>query len=176
MWSATRSPRLAIAGAVVCGALCPSASSERLPIRSYSVVDGLPSNTIHTIIRDSRGYLWFATREGLARFDGYDFTTYGRANGLPQDSVLDFIETRTGTYWAATADGVAKFEPDAPAASKFSAFRPENVCAYLSAILLSGLLLNAVLGWWWADPVAGLGNGSDHRKRGGQQAEGLGVL
>jgi len=28
--------------------------------------------------------------------------------------------------------------------------------AYLSAILLGGLLLNAVLGWWWADPVAGL--------------------
>ncbi len=29
-------------------------------------------------------------------------------------------------------------------------------CAYLSAILLGGLVLNAVLGWWWADPVAGL--------------------
>ncbi len=31
-----------------------------------------------------------------------------------------------------------------------------DFCAYLSAILLGGLLLNAVLGWWWADPVAGL--------------------
>jgi divalent metal cation (Fe/Co/Zn/Cd) transporter len=29
-------------------------------------------------------------------------------------------------------------------------------CTFLSAILLGGLLLNAVLGWWWADPVAGL--------------------
>jgi len=29
-------------------------------------------------------------------------------------------------------------------------------CTYLSAILLAGLLLNAFLGWWWADPVAGL--------------------
>ena len=29
-------------------------------------------------------------------------------------------------------------------------------CTYLSAILLGGLLLNALLGWWWADPVAGL--------------------
>ncbi len=32
-----------------------------------------------------------------------------------------------------------------------------NLCAVLSAVLLVGLLLNAVLGWWWADPVAGLG-------------------
>jgi len=31
-----------------------------------------------------------------------------------------------------------------------------SLCAYLSAILLGGLLLNAALGWWWADPVAAL--------------------
>lgn len=30
------------------------------------------------------------------------------------------------------------------------------LCSYLSAILLGGLALNATLGWWWADPVAGL--------------------
>jgi divalent metal cation (Fe/Co/Zn/Cd) transporter len=33
--------------------------------------------------------------------------------------------------------------------------RQTDFCAYLSAILLGGLLLNALLGWWWADPVAG---------------------
>jgi divalent metal cation (Fe/Co/Zn/Cd) transporter len=31
-----------------------------------------------------------------------------------------------------------------------------SLCAYLSVILLAGLALNAVAGWWWADPVAGL--------------------
>ncbi len=31
-----------------------------------------------------------------------------------------------------------------------------ELCTYLSAILLAGLLLNALLGWWWADPVAAL--------------------
>ena len=34
--------------------------------------------------------------------------------------------------------------------------RQTDICAYLSAILLVGLGLNAALGWWWADPVAGL--------------------
>ncbi len=34
--------------------------------------------------------------------------------------------------------------------------RQTDLCAYLSAILLAGLVLNATLGWWWADPVAGL--------------------
>jgi divalent metal cation (Fe/Co/Zn/Cd) transporter len=31
-----------------------------------------------------------------------------------------------------------------------------SICAYLSAILLAGLLLNETIGWWWADPVAAL--------------------
>ena len=34
--------------------------------------------------------------------------------------------------------------------------RQTMICAYLSAILLVGLALNATLGWWWADPVAGI--------------------
>jgi len=34
--------------------------------------------------------------------------------------------------------------------------RQTDICAYLSAILLLGLGLNALLGWWWADPAAGL--------------------
>lgn len=34
--------------------------------------------------------------------------------------------------------------------------RQTDLCAYLSAILLGGLLLNATLGWWWADPTAAL--------------------
>jgi divalent metal cation (Fe/Co/Zn/Cd) transporter len=34
--------------------------------------------------------------------------------------------------------------------------RQTDICAYLSAILLLGLLLNAAFAWWWADPVAGL--------------------
>ncbi len=34
--------------------------------------------------------------------------------------------------------------------------RQTDICAYLSAILLGGLALNALLGWWWADPLAGL--------------------
>ena len=34
--------------------------------------------------------------------------------------------------------------------------RQTSLCAYLSAILLGGLVLNATVGWWWADPVAAL--------------------
>jgi divalent metal cation (Fe/Co/Zn/Cd) transporter len=41
-------------------------------------------------------------------------------------------------------------------AALYADSRQTSICAYLSAILLGGLLLNAVAGWWWADPVAAL--------------------
>ena len=104
----------------------PAASAAQLPVRSYTAADGLPGNNVRSIVRDSHGYLWFATAEGLARFDGYEFTNYTRANGLPRNSVNAFLETSAGEYWAATAAGVARFEPAAPRARKFTVFAPED--------------------------------------------------
>jgi ligand-binding sensor domain-containing protein len=59
------------------------ASGERLPIRAYTTADGLAHNRINKIVRDSRGFLWFATHDGLSRFDGYTFTNYSVEQGLP---------------------------------------------------------------------------------------------
>ncbi|HEY6987008.1 MAG TPA: two-component regulator propeller domain-containing protein [Bryobacteraceae bacterium] len=108
-------------------AFAPGAFCERLPIRAYSAADGLGSNDINSITRDSRGFLWFATREGLSRFDGYEFVTYGRTHGLPRDHVSDFLETRSGAYWVTTPDGLAQFDPNAPAGRKFTVYRPQSV-------------------------------------------------
>ena len=63
------------------------AHAEKLPLRSYTVADGLANNQINKIVRDSRGFLWFCTAEGLSRFDGYQFTNYGTKEGLPHTVV-----------------------------------------------------------------------------------------
>src|SRR5262245_64317354 len=64
-----------------------SMRAERLPIRVFSTVDGLPHNQINKIVRDSRGLVWFCTADGLSRFDGYTFTNYGTDQGLPHRQV-----------------------------------------------------------------------------------------
>jgi hypothetical protein len=58
----------------------------------YTTDDGLPSNLISRIVRDSRGFLWFGIRRGLARFDGYNFA-----------SITGVVETPAGNYWISTA-------------------------------------------------------------------------
>jgi signal transduction histidine kinase/ligand-binding sensor domain-containing protein len=88
-----------------------AASAEHLPIRFYTTADGLPSNSVYCLVRDSRGFMWFCTSEGLSRYDGYGFTNYGVDQGLPDDGVIHFLETRDGEYWVATASGISRFLP-----------------------------------------------------------------
>ncbi|HET8677831.1 MAG TPA: two-component regulator propeller domain-containing protein, partial [Blastocatellia bacterium] len=88
-----------------------TARGERLPIKTYTTSDGLVSNRISRIVRDSRGYLWFCTENGLSRFDGYSFTNYTTHQGLPDNDIDDLLETRDGTYWVATAKGLCRYNP-----------------------------------------------------------------
>ena len=76
---------------------------------------GLPHNYCHTALRDSRGFLWFGTQDGLARFDGVRFKVYpyqGDSTGLSASTVLDLDEDRSGFLWVATVGGgLNRFDP-----------------------------------------------------------------
>lgn len=85
--------------------------AERLPIKVYTTGDGLAHDRVRRIVRDSRGFLWFVTAEGLSRFDGYRFINYRREEGLPTSSVNDLLITRDGAYLIATeGHGVYRFD------------------------------------------------------------------
>ena len=85
-----RTQRLAVA---LCLWLVPALIlAERLPVKTYTTADGLPKDQINRIVQDSRGFMWFATSDGLARFDGYQFTSYGVEQGLPSHLVADGSE------------------------------------------------------------------------------------
>src|SRR5712664_3613951 len=85
--------------------------AERLPLKTYTVADGLAHNEINKIVRDSRGFLWFCTANGLSRFDGYSFTNFGTDQGLPHANITDLLETRGGEYWVGTSGGLGRFNP-----------------------------------------------------------------
>jgi len=103
--------RLAVRTLGLLLAVSSGAAAEHLPIKTYTTADGLAHNVVNRIVRDSRGFLWFCTREGLSRFDGYSFTNYGIEQGLPSAIVNDLVETREGAYWVATAGGLCRFNP-----------------------------------------------------------------
>src|SRR5262245_33197450 len=96
---------------VMVGCLPGSVQAETLPIKTYTIADGLARDSVTCILQDSHGFMWFCTAGGLSRFDGYTFTNYDKRHGLPSDYVSSLLETRNGVYWGATSGGLALFDP-----------------------------------------------------------------
>ncbi len=76
---------------------------------------GLSQNSIRDILCDRRGFLWFATDDGLNKYDGYSFTVYKhsrRKNSLSGNSISCLFEDSNNNIWIGTAgNGLNKFDP-----------------------------------------------------------------
>lgn len=67
--------------------ISPTHSQPLCNIEHYSIDDGLAQGVIMSIIQDQKGYMWFATWNGLNKFDGYSFQTFKANSG--NDCPLD---------------------------------------------------------------------------------------
>ena len=84
--------------------------------RIFNVHSGLSENTVRAIIQDSTGYMWFATKDGLCRYNGREFTSYGSSSESDSSSPLN-IETillhEDGRrIWVASRTALVLFDPD----------------------------------------------------------------
>jgi signal transduction histidine kinase/ligand-binding sensor domain-containing protein len=116
-------------------ALWRPAHAEQLPLRTYRGADGLPPGQVRSLLQDRMGYLWVGTGDGLGRFDGRRFVSYGLQDGLPHPSVTTMAEDRDGRIWIGTfGGGIARLE-DAGAPRAFRAFptEPPQVLALAAA-------------------------------------------
>ncbi len=83
-----------------------------LPYILYGSEDGLPQEDISSIIQDHRGYMWFGTNSGVARYNGRDMEVFNFFNGLSDNSISDIKEDRAGDIYFATAKGISVFRND----------------------------------------------------------------
>lgn len=82
----------------------------------YSTEDGLSQNTVMSMLQDHKDNLWFATWDGINRFDGYNFKTYKARQGnyisLTNNRADRMYEDRYGFLWLLTYDNrVHRFDP-----------------------------------------------------------------
>ncbi|MCC6724292.1 MAG: histidine kinase, partial [Saprospiraceae bacterium] len=78
---------------------CLHAWAQEPAYLKYSVSDGLPSALVYCAHQDSKGFIWFGTANGLARFDGNGFKVFGIRDGLPDPEVLNLHEDSNGRLW-----------------------------------------------------------------------------
>ncbi len=85
--------------------------SQTIPSKNITIEDGLPSNTIRSIYKDSRGVLWIGTESGLCCFDGINYKVYNETNGLKHNDVWSIVEDDSSTIWISIyGKGLAKYD------------------------------------------------------------------
>lgn len=143
--------------ALVLLALSLAARAERLPMRLYTSADGLWSSFINTMMRDSHGFIWLCTRDGLSRFDGYRFINYKISDGPSSQHFVYMLEDRDGIFWIfLNGRGLYRYDPAAagPATSPPAAPASADGRILLNAELVSsasfGGLFQDRLGNLWA--------------------------
>jgi ligand-binding sensor domain-containing protein len=86
------------------------AQGKDIKFHHITVDDGLPSNTVNSVIRDSRGFIWIASENGVSRYDGYTFTNF-RSNEEDAFSISSNIayalcEDKQSRLWVGSVNGL----------------------------------------------------------------------
>ncbi len=85
------------------------AQSRIATFKALKEKNGLSHNKVYAILHDSQGYMWFGTKEGLNRYDGYDITVFTHqpedSTSLTSHHIQSLYEDSRGQLWIGTYDG-----------------------------------------------------------------------
>lgn len=103
------------------------AQEQNIKFFHLDMKDGLSNNEVNTIFKDSKGFLWVGTLNGLNKYDGYRFKVYksevGDSATLGGNSISGIVEDNSGQIWIGTDDGVCKYNRDT---ETFTRLKPQN--------------------------------------------------
>jgi signal transduction histidine kinase/ligand-binding sensor domain-containing protein len=90
-----------------------TANAQPYYFRHYQVENGLSNNTVTCSVQDKNGFLWFGTKEGLNRFDGYRFRLF-RTNeserSVYPDNIFALLSADNGVLWVGSQKGIFWFD------------------------------------------------------------------
>jgi signal transduction histidine kinase/ligand-binding sensor domain-containing protein len=90
---------------------------EIFQARLFSITcnEGLSQGFVPCIIQDHRGFIWFATKDGLNKYDGYSFTVFRNdpenKHSVSDNFIQEIFEDSRGYLWISTASGINVFDP-----------------------------------------------------------------
>jgi ligand-binding sensor domain-containing protein len=90
---------------IILTGFCFPLLSQNPEFNNYSIREGLPSTEVYEISQDSKGFLWFATDHGVAKFDGYEMKLFTVNDGLTDPVVFGISEDEKQRIWFRTYSG-----------------------------------------------------------------------
>lgn len=104
--------------------------NQSMKFKHLSLEDGLSQSSITCIIKDSSGFMWFGTEDGLNKYDGSTFTTY---QNVPDDStsisnsyIYAIIEQENGFLWIGTKNGLNHYNPNTEKFTRYILYPNES--------------------------------------------------
>ncbi len=98
--------------------LCSSRlESQQIHFRHLTIDDGLSQNAVLSIIQDKQGYMWFGTKDGLNRYDGYNFRVFQNdpadTFSISSNYISSLFQSSGGNIWVGTLNGdLDLYHPD----------------------------------------------------------------
>ena len=89
------------------GKIIPQSSNTKF--EQISILQGLSNNGVEAIYQDRRGFMWFATEDGLNRYDGYNCVSYGHIQFYTGATIF---EDKRGSLWLTRGNGGELFRFD----------------------------------------------------------------
>ena len=89
----------------IVGRNAETSETLRMGFQTWQREQGLPQNSVRALAQTKDGYLWIGNDDGLARFDGVRFVSFGMREGLWSGPVSKLLEDRRGTLWIGTVGG-----------------------------------------------------------------------
>src|SRR5262249_40014224 len=108
-----RKPALSAAACILGIAVFQQTAHAQYRFDNGNTDNGLPQNSVESMVQTRDGYLWLTTRDGLVRYDGVRFTSFTKntAKGLTTSRFYTLFEDRRGVLWIGTDDrGVVRYD------------------------------------------------------------------
>lgn len=105
--------------------------AQQINFKQYTVADGLCQNTVWCVYQDSKGFMWFGTKDGLNRFDGITFKSYKNnpfgKNTLGNVFIRSIMEYDKNSLWIGTDEGIYVYDYIREEFHRFKIHAPGNV-------------------------------------------------
>jgi ligand-binding sensor domain-containing protein/signal transduction histidine kinase len=128
-----------------------AAPSRTLRFEKIGVEQGLPQESITTILQDSQGFMWFGTQAGLVKFDGYRMTVHKsdprNAVSLIDNFVLSSYEDVHGGLWFGTKGGLNHYDR---LSQQFTRYVPDGLILDTANRTVTAITTDGTNGLWLA--------------------------
>ncbi|MDO6435167.1 histidine kinase [Flavitalea sp. BT771] len=111
---------------------CLSCCCQELSYRQFTVKDGLPGAIVYQSLQDRNGFIWFATNQGVSRFDGRTFRNFSKEDGLPDNEIVKLYLDKHNNVWFISLMGI-------PSVFYHDSIIRIDSCSWINSICEDGL-------------------------------------